>query len=63
DLDLVRWSSAGMRSSGFERVVLSDIERGLRDMHDIIRREIPVARQEQAPDPGTVAEVNRRMGG
>ena len=63
DRDLVLWSAAGMRSSGFERTILSDREKGLRDMHDLIRAAIPAARLETQPAPGTLAEVNRRMGG
>ncbi|MEM7226012.1 MAG: SRPBCC family protein [Pseudomonadota bacterium] len=63
DRDIAAWSAAGMHSSGFEGSILSDKEVGVRALHDFIRAEIPVARSEQPPAIGRVADQNRRMGG
>lgn len=63
DWDLALWSASGMQSSGFQGTILSDKEFSVRAMHDELRNAIPVARLEEAPAPGTVAAVNRRMGG
>jgi len=63
DNDIAAWSAAGQQSSGFEGIVLSDKEVGVRALHDVIRKAIPVARLDEAPALGTIAEVNRRMGG
>ena len=63
DRDIAAWSAEGMHSSGFQGAILSDKEKGVRALHDLIRAAIPVAALEQAPALGTVAEQNRRMGG
>lgn len=61
DRDIAHWSASGMQSSGFEGAVLSDLEVGVRALHDHIRKAIPVARQDRAPALGTVAAVNQRL--
>lgn len=63
DNDLMMWSAAGMQTSGFDRAILSDKEKGVRWMHDQMREAIPVAGQQTPPVPGTVAERNRQLGG
>ncbi len=61
DQDVARWSAAGMQSSGFQGAILSDKEKGVRALHDLIRETIPVARLDRAPALGSVAEENRRL--
>jgi len=43
DLDFCRWTYAGVRSDGYQGGVLSELEGGVRALHDRIRGLIPVA--------------------
>ena len=63
DAQLIRWSWEGMRSSGYDDFILSDLELGVRHFHDSLRQAIPVLNLPESPPPGTVAQVNTAMGG
>ena len=61
DTQLIKWSWEAMQSSGFNGLILSDLEAGVRDYHDILRRSIPVAALEEEPPPGQVGIVNQSL--
>lgn len=63
DIQLIKWSWEGMRSSAFDDIVLSDLEQNVRACHDRLRRTLPVLALPEAPAPGTVAEINARLSG
>ena len=58
DVQLVKWSCEGMRSSAFDDFVLSDREVGVRIFHDELRTALPVLNLRDRPAPGTLAELN-----
>jgi len=58
DTQLIVWSWESMQSSGFAGMILSDLEAGVRDFHDELRRLIPVFNLEDEPAPGTVTDIN-----
>jgi hypothetical protein len=47
-----------MQSSGFNGTILSDLEAGVRDYHDELRRRIPVLNLEDEPAVGTLGGLN-----
>jgi phenylpropionate dioxygenase-like ring-hydroxylating dioxygenase large terminal subunit len=49
DVQLIKWSYESMRSSGFKGVILSDLESGVRQYHDALRRTIPAMAKDQPP--------------
>ena len=59
DTQLIKWSWESMQSSGFSGMILSDLEAGVRDYHDLLRRIMPVtalerrarARAGEPPEP------------
>jgi phenylpropionate dioxygenase-like ring-hydroxylating dioxygenase large terminal subunit len=51
DTQLIKWSWEATRSSGYRGAILSDLEQGVCDWHDLLRAEIPAMREE-APPPG-----------
>ena len=58
DVQLTEWSNEAMSSGAFEGFYLSDLEYGVRSHHDIIRKLIPVANREQAPEESSMAKIN-----
>lgn len=58
DVQLIKWSWESMQSSGFEGMILSDLEVGVRDYHDWLRRLIPAFDLQDEPARGRVAEIN-----
>jgi hypothetical protein len=50
-----------MQSSGFPGFILSDLESGVRDYHDQLRRVLPVASLEEEPAKGQVESLNASM--
>jgi carnitine monooxygenase subunit len=58
DTQLIVWSWEAMQSSGFSGTILSDLEAGVRDYHDELRRRIPVLNLEEEPTAGTLAGLN-----
>jgi phenylpropionate dioxygenase-like ring-hydroxylating dioxygenase large terminal subunit len=58
DIELIQWSWEAMQSSGFRRVILSDLEHGVRQYHDQLRALIPVMTLDAPPAPGTLKQTN-----
>ncbi len=50
-----------MKSSAFEGFHLSDLEYGVRNHHDQMRRLLPVMTVADAPAEGKVAELNAEL--
>jgi hypothetical protein len=50
-----------MRSSAFEGFHLSDLEYGVRNHHDQLRRLLPVMTIDQAPAESKLAELNAEL--
>jgi phenylpropionate dioxygenase-like ring-hydroxylating dioxygenase large terminal subunit len=63
DLQLTKWTDEAPLSSGFDGVILSDLEYGVRSFHDQLRTIMPVLDLEVAPPVGTLAEQNDVMKG
>ena len=61
DQRLSIWSNESMRSSAFDEFHLSDLEYGVRNHHDQIRRILPVTRLRDAPPEGEVAARNNDL--
>jgi phenylpropionate dioxygenase-like ring-hydroxylating dioxygenase large terminal subunit len=61
DEGLVESVQAGLATGAYGFGYLSEKEACLRQLHDMVRAAIPVARQPEAPAPGTVAAVNAAM--
>ena len=61
DIQLIEWVNEGMRSNAFDGLMLSDREVGVAAFHNKLREAVPVLTLEQAPEAGTLAEVNARM--
>ncbi|MEJ8572192.1 aromatic ring-hydroxylating dioxygenase subunit alpha [Microbaculum marinum] len=63
DTQLIKWSCEGMRSSGYDDFLLSDLELGVKHFHETLRDNIPVMSLPEPPPSGTVAQVNAAMCG
>ncbi len=63
DIQLIKWSWEGMRSSAFDDFILSDLESGVRDYHDRLREVLPVLNLPEAPPQGTLAQRNQELNG
>lgn len=61
DEELVRWSWEATFSSGYDGVILSDLENGVRSYHDMMRQHFPVLNETSPPPPGTLAERNAEL--
>ncbi len=61
DVDLVKWAAEGMRSSAFDGVILSDLELNVASYQNRLRKLLPVVRLDEAPAPGTLADVNSQL--
>ena len=62
DEQLIEWCWEAAFSSGFDGVILSDLENGVRSYHDELRRLFPVL-DEDEPDPGTLRQRNADLSG
>jgi phenylpropionate dioxygenase-like ring-hydroxylating dioxygenase large terminal subunit len=49
DTQLIKWSWEATQSSGYRGAILSDLETGVRDWHDLLRAEIPAMNQDAPP--------------
>ena len=58
DAQLIVWSNEAVHSSGYDGVILSDLEYGVRSYHDHLRQLMPVLDLDQAPAPGGLVERN-----
>jgi phenylpropionate dioxygenase-like ring-hydroxylating dioxygenase large terminal subunit len=54
DLQLTKWTDEAPLSSGFDRVMLSDLEYGVATFHDHLRTILPVMNEETEPDPQAI---------
>lgn len=61
DIKLIEWAAAGMRSSAFDGVILSDLELGLASFQNQLREVLPVVTLDQEPEAGSLQQVNERM--
>ncbi|PZR00829.1 MAG: ring-hydroxylating oxygenase subunit alpha [Cereibacter sphaeroides] len=61
DQQLSIWSNESMKSSAFEDFYLSDLEYGLRNHHDQLRRLLPVLKQREAPTEAAIASLNEEL--
>jgi phenylpropionate dioxygenase-like ring-hydroxylating dioxygenase large terminal subunit len=61
DEGLIESVQAGLATSAYGFGYLSEKEACLRQLHDMVRAAIPVARRPEPPAPGTVAAVNAAM--
>ena len=55
DVQLIIWSQEAMSSSGYEGFILSDLEYGVKDYHDELRRLMPVLNEQDEPAPGSLS--------
>lgn len=58
DVQLTIWSCEAPQSSGYQGILLSDLEQGVRAHHDHMRALLPVIDRPQPPAPGTLAAAN-----
>ena len=63
DLQLTRWTDEAPLSSGYDGIILSDLEYGVSSFHDHLRDLMPVLSLERSPDLGTLAERNTALKG
>ncbi|MGF1608783.1 MAG: SRPBCC family protein [Kiloniellales bacterium] len=61
DQELTMWSWEAMQSTSYAGMILSDLEIGVRDYHDSLRREIPVMALPDEPASGTLADINASL--
>ena len=61
DVQLVKWSAEGMRSSAFNGAIMSDLEVGTCAFHNQLRRTLPVISLDASPSAGTLAQTNHQM--
>jgi phenylpropionate dioxygenase-like ring-hydroxylating dioxygenase large terminal subunit len=61
DIQLSIWSNESMKSSAFDGFHLSDLEYGVRNHHDQLRRLLPVLTVEKAPGEDRVQEINAAL--
>lgn len=61
DVQLTIWSNEAMRSEAFEGFYLSDLERGVRGYHDLLRERLPVLRCAARPSETRLAEMNEEL--
>lgn len=63
DDELIRSVQAGLASESYSTGVLSEKEIGVRQLHDVVRRSLPVARLPEPPAPGSMATLNETLAG
>jgi phenylpropionate dioxygenase-like ring-hydroxylating dioxygenase large terminal subunit len=61
DVNLVKWSAEGMRSSAFEGAMMSDLELGICSFQNRLREVLPVVKQDQPPASGSISQVNQTL--
>ena len=59
DTQLINWSWESMQSSGFSGMILSDLEAGVRDYHDMLRQMMPVIALDRQPAEGSGRDDQR----
>jgi phenylpropionate dioxygenase-like ring-hydroxylating dioxygenase large terminal subunit len=61
DIQLIEWAAAGMRSSAFDGVMLSDLELGVGSFQNQLREILPVVSLDEEPVKGSLKQVNESM--
>jgi phenylpropionate dioxygenase-like ring-hydroxylating dioxygenase large terminal subunit len=61
DEELVASVQQGLRSRGYSSGIFSEKEAALRQLHEMVRQAVPVARRAEPPEPGTLASVNAKL--
>jgi phenylpropionate dioxygenase-like ring-hydroxylating dioxygenase large terminal subunit len=61
DEALVASVQQGLKSRGYSFGIFSEKEAALRQLHEMVRRALPVARLTEPPEPGTLAGVNAKL--
>ncbi len=61
DIQLTVWSYEAAQSSGYDGIILSELEYGVKSHHDELRRLMPVLHCKAEPGPGTLAAANSAM--
>jgi phenylpropionate dioxygenase-like ring-hydroxylating dioxygenase large terminal subunit len=61
DAQLMVWSCEAMSSSGYDGIILSDLEYGVRSYHDHLRRVMPILTCDEEPERDTLIARNRAM--
>jgi phenylpropionate dioxygenase-like ring-hydroxylating dioxygenase large terminal subunit len=61
DEELVASVQQGLKSRGYSSGIFSEKEAALRQLHEMVRRAVPVARLAEPPEPGTLAAVNAKL--
>jgi hypothetical protein len=58
---LTIWSCEATKSSGYDGIILSDREYGVRTYHDHLRELLPVINLDDEPEPGTMVALNAAL--
>ena len=61
DLQLTKWTDEAPLSSGFDKIILSDLEYGVKSHHDHMRELLPVLNCDIEPEPGRLKSMNDHM--
>jgi phenylpropionate dioxygenase-like ring-hydroxylating dioxygenase large terminal subunit len=61
DEELVASVQQGLKSRGYSFGIFSEKEAALRQLHEMVRQAVPVARLAEPPEPGTLAGVNAKL--
>ena len=61
DVQLTVWSYEAAQSSGYDGIILSDLEYGVKSHHDELRRLMPVLHADDEPAPGELRSLNSAM--
>ncbi len=61
DRMLTIWACEATRSSGYDGVILSDLEYGVRTHHDHLREVLPVVNLEDEPEAGSLVTLNEAL--
>jgi len=61
DEELVASVQQGLKSRGYSFGIFSEKEVALRQLHEMVRRAVPLARLAEPPEPGTLAAVNAKL--
>jgi phenylpropionate dioxygenase-like ring-hydroxylating dioxygenase large terminal subunit len=61
DEALVASVQQGLKSRGYSSGIFSEKEAALRQLHEMVRRAVPVARLAEPPEPGTLASINAKL--
>ena len=60
-MQLTIWSCEATKSSGFDGIMLSDLEYGVRSFHDRLRDLLPVMRRDSEPAAGSLGRLNDEL--